>query len=98
MKILLVAVALLLAIEGWAEAHSGWGTYPGSQNTRGNNPGHGSWTYPQPMRNQNNGFSSDVEWVCQNPRTNDIVRTYSYNNHDNSQVLNVSAMNQPLIY
>lgn len=98
MKILLVAVALLVTIERWSEAHPGWETYPGSQNTRGNNPGYGPWTYPQPMRNQNNGFSSDVEWVCQNPRTNDIVCTY--NNHDNSQVLkcNVSATNQPFMY
>lgn len=82
MKILLVvAVALLVAIEGWAVAYPGWGTYPSFQNGRGNNPGHGPpWAHPQWMENQNNGFSSDVEWVCQNPRTNDIVCTY--NNYD----------------
>lgn len=81
MKILLVAVTLLVTIEGWAIAYPGWATYPGFQNGR-NNPGYGPpWAHPQRMENQNNGFSSDVEWVCQNPKTNDIVCTY--NNHDN---------------
>lgn len=96
MKILLVAVVSLVIIEGWAEAQ-GWGTYPGSQNTRGNNPGQRPWTYPQPMRNQNNGFGSDVEWVCQNPRTNDIVCTC---NHNYFQILkcNVFAMNRLFMY
>ncbi|XP_011701626.1 PREDICTED: uncharacterized protein LOC105458197 [Wasmannia auropunctata] len=68
MKILLVAVALLVAIE--TEAHSGWW----NQERRGNNyPGHTWDQNPQRMENQNNGFSSDVEWVCQNPRTHDMM-------------------------
>lgn len=82
MKRLLVAVILLVASEGWTEAQPGWTTYPSSQNARGNHPGRGPpWAYPQSMENQNNGFSSDVEWVCQNPRTKDIVCIY---NNDNS--------------
>jgi len=75
MKILLVVVALLIVIE--AEAYPGWPSYRGFQNARKNNLGHGSsWAYPQWMENQNNGFSSNIEWICQNPRTNDIVCTY----------------------
>jgi len=76
MKILLVIVVLLIAIE--AEAYPGWPFYyPGFQNARRNNLGYGSsWAYPQWIKNQNNGFSSDIEWICQNPRTNDIVCTY----------------------
>jgi len=74
MKILLVIVVLLITIE--AEAYPGWPS-PGFQNARRNNLGHGSsWAYPQWTENQNNGFSSDIEWICRNPRTNDIVCTY----------------------
>ena len=74
MKILLVAIALLVVIE--IEAHPGWSTYPGFQNQRGNNPDHG-WRYPQRIEQQNNKLITDIELVCQNPRTNDIVRTYT---------------------
>jgi len=39
----------------------------------GRNYNHGPrWGYPQQTA-QNNIFTSDVEWVCQNSRTNDIV-------------------------
>ncbi|XP_018363191.1 PREDICTED: uncharacterized protein LOC108761258 isoform X1 [Trachymyrmex cornetzi] len=69
MKILLVAVALLIAIE--IEAHSEWSPYPGFQDQRGNNPGRG-WGYPQRIEQQNNKFT-DIEWVCQNPKTNDMM-------------------------
>jgi len=73
MKILLVVV--LIAIE--AETYPGWPSYPGFQNARRNNLGHGSsWAYPQWTENQNNGFNSNIEWICRNPRTNDIVCTY----------------------
>jgi len=77
MKVLLAAVALLAAIE--AEAHPGWGFSPDVQNGRRNNLGRGPpWGYPQrpqQMQNQNNGAfdADDVEWVCQNPKTNDIM-------------------------
>ncbi|XP_011160272.2 uncharacterized protein LOC105196181 [Solenopsis invicta] len=88
MKILLVTVALLIAIE--AEAHPSWQTYPDFQNGRGNNPGRGTpWAYsqqyPQHAENQNNGFSSDVEWVCQNPRTRDIMIIASDNTRHTPQ-------------
>ncbi|XP_018313042.1 uncharacterized protein [Mycetomoellerius zeteki] len=69
MKILLAAVALLVAIE--TEAHPGWSTYPDFQDQRGNNPGRG-WGPPR-IEQQNNRFTSDIEWVCQNPKTNDIM-------------------------
>ncbi|KYN04088.1 PREDICTED: uncharacterized protein LOC108772777 [Cyphomyrmex costatus] len=65
MKILLIAVALLIAIE--TEAYPGWSGYPGFQNGRGNNPGQG-WGHQQRIEQQNN-----IEWVCKNPRTNDIM-------------------------
>lgn len=84
MKILLAAVALLVAIE--TEAHPGWSTYPDFQDQRGNNPGRG-WGPPR-IEQQNNRFTSDIEWVCQNPKTNDIVCTYKlYNNRDNFEIL-----------
>ncbi|XP_011877181.1 PREDICTED: uncharacterized protein LOC105567168 [Vollenhovia emeryi] len=73
MKILVFVVASLIAIAGWTEARPGWERFPGPgyQDGRGNYPNRGPWQYPQ--RVENNGFSSDVEWVCQNPRTNDIM-------------------------
>ncbi|KAL0130819.1 hypothetical protein PUN28_002436 [Cardiocondyla obscurior] len=72
MKVLLIAVALLLVVEGKAYPQA---TYPIFQNERGPYPGRGSyWAPPQRIENQNNGLGgSDVEWVCQNPRTNDIM-------------------------
>lgn len=75
MKALLMVVVLLVAVE--AKAHQGWPFYgPGVGNGRGNNPGRGSWTYPQQQQSQNNVFGSDVEWVCQNPKTNDMVMSH----------------------
>ncbi|XP_011053898.1 PREDICTED: uncharacterized protein LOC105145787 isoform X2 [Acromyrmex echinatior] len=82
MKILLVAVASLVVIE--IEAHPGWSTYPGFQDRRGNNPGHG-WGYPQRIEQQNNKLNTDIEWVCQNPRTNDIMIIASDNTRHTPQ-------------
>ncbi|GAB1863669.1 hypothetical protein CAJAP_04748 [Camponotus japonicus] len=70
MKVLLIVVVLLVAVE----AHQGWPFYgPGVGYGRGNKPGRGPWAYPQQQNPQNNLFDSDVEWVCQNPKTNDIM-------------------------
>ncbi|XP_029178468.1 probable basic-leucine zipper transcription factor J [Nylanderia fulva] len=73
MKALLIVVALLVAVE--AQAHQGWPYYGHSAgNGRGfNYPGRGPWAYPQQQQNQNNIYGSDVEWVCQNPKTNDMM-------------------------
>lgn len=69
MKVLLIVIALLISVE----AHQGWPyNGPGIGNGRGNNPGRGPWAYQQ-QQNQNNIFISDIEWTCQNPKTNDIV-------------------------
>lgn len=70
MKILLSVVVLLVAVE----AHQGWSFY-GPGVGRGNKPGRGPWAYPQ-QQTANNLFDSDVEWVCQNPKTNDIVMSH----------------------
>ncbi|XP_012232751.1 uncharacterized protein [Linepithema humile] len=69
MKMLLIAIALLVAVE--AKAYQ-WATYgPNIQTGRGNNPPRGpTWMQQQ---NQNNIFGPDVEWVCQNPKTNDLM-------------------------
>lgn len=92
MKILLIAVTLLVVIE--VKAHPGW-AYPNFQDGTRNNPGRGPpWTVPQRMENPNNRFNSDVEWVCRNPRTNDIVCIFTF------EILkhNVSAKNQSFTY
>lgn len=68
MKVLLVVVALLIAIEAQGWQFNG----PGVGNGRGNNPGRGPWASQQ-QQSQNNILVSDVEWMCQNPKTNDIV-------------------------
>jgi len=69
MKILLIVIVSFVIIEAkerWIQHH-----VPG--NRRGNNYDRGPpWGYPQQIQ-QNNILSSDVEWVCQNPRSNDIV-------------------------
>ncbi|XP_011329344.1 GATA zinc finger domain-containing protein 10 isoform X2 [Ooceraea biroi] len=68
MKILLIAIASFVVIE----ATGGWEQYgPGVGSGRGNNVRGTSWGYPQQI-NQN-AFGSDVEWVCQSPKTNDIM-------------------------
>lgn len=69
MKIPLIVVILLVAVE----AHQGWSYGPGGVGYgRGNKPGRGPWAYPQ-QQSSNNLFDSDVQWVCQNPKTNDLV-------------------------
>lgn len=67
MKILLIAIALFVAVE--AKAYQ-WAYGPNIQSGRGNNPPRGpSW-----MQQQNqNIFGPEVEWVCQSPKTNDMV-------------------------
>lgn len=84
MKILLVAVTLLVAIE--IEAHPGWGypsypnypSYPSFQDGTRNNRGRGPpWAPPRQIENPN-GVNSEVEWICQNPKTNDIVCTFTF--------------------
>lgn len=74
MRVLLIAVVLFVAVE--AKANQGW-PYYGVGNGRGfNNPGRGPWAYPHQQQNQNNIYGSDVEWVCRNPKTNDMVISY----------------------
>lgn len=68
MKVLSIVVVLLVAVE----AYQRWPYYGPGGNGRGNNHGRGPWAYPQ-QQSQNNMFGSDVEWVCQNPKTNDVM-------------------------
>ncbi|XP_072767847.1 uncharacterized protein [Anoplolepis gracilipes] len=68
MKVLLIAVVLLVAVE----AHQGWPFYNFGGPGQGHNPGRGPWAYPQ-QQSQNTIFGSDVEWVCQNPKTKDMM-------------------------
>jgi hypothetical protein len=70
MKALLIVVVFSFVV---IEADERWMQNYGPGNGRGRNGNIRGlpWEYPQQIAN--NIFTSDVEWVCQNPRTNDIV-------------------------
>lgn len=73
MKILPIAIALLVAVKAETFQWKPYGALPNIQHGRGNNPPRGpSWLHSQ-QQNQNNMLSPDIEWVCQNPKTNDMV-------------------------
>lgn len=64
MKILLITLLLFIALGAKAE----WRPHRGFGFGRGRGP---PWGYPQ--QNQININSEGIEWVCQNPKTNDIM-------------------------
>ncbi|XP_014484281.1 PREDICTED: uncharacterized protein LOC106749394 isoform X2 [Dinoponera quadriceps] len=75
MRILLVTVAILVVVEV-SGTYQNWENFfnnPGLRNGRGNNRGP-PWAYPlQQDYLQNIALGSDVEWVCRNAKTNDMM-------------------------
>ncbi|EFN88709.1 uncharacterized protein LOC105190685 [Harpegnathos saltator] len=76
MKLLLIAASILVAIE--ARAYQNWGNFfnnPGFGNGRGGNNGRNPfWAVPlQQDYLQSIAMGSDVEWVCRNSKTNDMM-------------------------
>ncbi|XP_032663616.1 uncharacterized protein LOC116840679 [Odontomachus brunneus] len=75
MRILLVALAMLISVEARAQDWGNGFNNPGFGNGRGNNYGYGpAWAYPVRQNYlQNIALGSNVEWVCRNSQTNDVM-------------------------
>lgn len=71
MKILLVAIALLTIANASFPAYNSWG---GINYQRPNFGGYKPVSWGYPPQNAQPTPTTNIEWVCRNPKTNDMVR------------------------